>query len=874
MKTRKESKLMLYSGHIYTSKRHTADANDIIGKRYMLLKKIVIFLIRWICIVLAEGCACAIWPESYDISYHHDMFIPAAALITFVFGILSLLIQKRWLIYGLYGIVFGSFGYWFADDIKNGFGVILKEIIGSMQVQFSVDMPEWLMSVDQTSFSVTVFIIFFASAIASVVIIYKIDHSMNWLIGLTFFITAGTVLLSGEILPQKYVAVFMAASIILISFNKSKSTWHIGQGTSIHAKVAVGAVIICTVLWFASTLVVTEDMYLDKSDAQQMKEAITKHLDDISAAFRSDQSIVSFFSSGDDISGGRLDEAGNRQFDGTSVLEVNVDVSPKKTIYLKGFVGGDFIDHRWEPVDEDAFLNIADTQAEVLDIWNVQSKSFAAVNAADTMKIIYLNDSAYCFAPYAALVDEEMQVYGDGWIEYAPNDKFNYYSSVYDIPESYFFTIDSIADSLMVDNMSSSLAEYEDYVYKTYLQIPRQTMEDKDYEHLKDIFVLEDADLGTVLDHIRTQLHSHAVYTLSPGTLPDDVDFLSYFVLESHEGYCMHFASAAALLLRMNGFPARYAEGYICPADEFERHGADGFKGIVRDDYAHAWVEVYLGAYGWVPVEMTPGYENSAQISHVLDEQLEERSDKTGLESESNPFTDPLEIQQDSDDRTKDSDDRKKESDDRMESSAEDTGTSINSSASNDESMLMDDQSTDKYMDDSISKEKIILPGWFTNILKVVIFSGAAVLAVLARMILKSRYYHKLFAGEDRNASMLALYGALNHWLRLAGAENIENLTGTERVAVIENIKGISAEMFIAFESAAWKAAFGAVPLDKHTVGKGFEAYEHVVGEIKSMISLKKYWFAKIVLCLPEIHIKVKSKMENFEGGCKNDQNV
>jgi hypothetical protein len=69
----------------------------------------------------------------------------------------------------------------------------------------------------------------------------------------------------------------------------------------------------------------------------------------------------------------------------------------------------------------------------------------------------------------------------------------------------------------------------------------------------------------------------------------------------------MHFASATAALLRAAGIPARYAEGYVVSASDFK--STDGWTSI-PDSSAHAWVEVYLSGYGWIPVEATPSAIN------------------------------------------------------------------------------------------------------------------------------------------------------------------------------------------------------------------------------------------------------------------------
>ncbi|MCP4691579.1 MAG: transglutaminase domain-containing protein [Desulfobacterales bacterium] len=82
---------------------------------------------------------------------------------------------------------------------------------------------------------------------------------------------------------------------------------------------------------------------------------------------------------------------------------------------------------------------------------------------------------------------------------------------------------------------------------------------------------------------------------------------LSNFLLESRAGHCEYFASAATLLLRMAGIPARYATGYsVHEFSELEN------MYIVRARHAHAWTLVYLnGAWrdfdattsSWMDVE-------------------------------------------------------------------------------------------------------------------------------------------------------------------------------------------------------------------------------------------------------------------------------
>jgi protein-glutamine gamma-glutamyltransferase len=76
---------------------------------------------------------------------------------------------------------------------------------------------------------------------------------------------------------------------------------------------------------------------------------------------------------------------------------------------------------------------------------------------------------------------------------------------------------------------------------------------------------------------------------------------LSAFLFDDRIGYCQQFSGAMALMLRMNGIPARVAGGFT--PGNFD-HQAKEYK--VRDFDAHSWVEVWFNGIGWVPFDPTP----------------------------------------------------------------------------------------------------------------------------------------------------------------------------------------------------------------------------------------------------------------------------
>jgi transglutaminase-like putative cysteine protease len=76
---------------------------------------------------------------------------------------------------------------------------------------------------------------------------------------------------------------------------------------------------------------------------------------------------------------------------------------------------------------------------------------------------------------------------------------------------------------------------------------------------------------------------------------------LERFLFRDRKGYCEQFAGTYAVMARSLGLPTRVAVGFT-PGEM----GSDG-RFHVRGLNAHAWPEVYLGQFGWVSFEPTPG---------------------------------------------------------------------------------------------------------------------------------------------------------------------------------------------------------------------------------------------------------------------------
>jgi protein-glutamine gamma-glutamyltransferase len=87
-------------------------------------------------------------------------------------------------------------------------------------------------------------------------------------------------------------------------------------------------------------------------------------------------------------------------------------------------------------------------------------------------------------------------------------------------------------------------------------------------------------------------------YTLNPQLLGrHSVDD---FLFETRQGYCEHFASAFAVMMRAADIPARIVTGYLGGAPNLI-----GGYWVVRQSDAHAWTEVWLAGEGWVRIDPT-----------------------------------------------------------------------------------------------------------------------------------------------------------------------------------------------------------------------------------------------------------------------------
>lgn len=295
--------------------------------------------------------------------------------------------------------------------------------------------------------------------------------------------------------------------------------------------------------------------------------------------------ITSIFNRYDSTGGlahGRLGGIGSVTPDYETDLEITFVPVSTDVIYLRAFVGNIY--------SVDRFMEEREPEYDVLE------EPFNEDQITLSMEINNIDaDSDYYYLPYHS-VEATGDKDGISEITYVPY-------------------LDPSHITLSGDQ---SMHEYLVYAFTNYVSIPESLIPVLDATVKKADMINGDRTSQGMLyscSQLAKYFEENYRYSLQPGMTPRGRDVIEYFLSSQDRGYCMHYASSATLLLRYIGIPARYCEGYVIkPSDltegeivrEDEETGAKYVKVEITDANAHAWVEIYIPDYGWIPYEMTP----------------------------------------------------------------------------------------------------------------------------------------------------------------------------------------------------------------------------------------------------------------------------
>jgi transglutaminase-like putative cysteine protease len=167
---------------------------------------------------------------------------------------------------------------------------------------------------------------------------------------------------------------------------------------------------------------------------------------------------------------------------------------------------------------------------------------------------------------------------------------------------------------LTENRLRAAGTEYPPGIRARYLGVPKDALGPAALELLADLEArvkADDADnpydfAMAIVNEFHSGRYTYATNVL--GVCDNEASLVECFIAHK-TGYCEHYASSAAMLLRQHGIPARMVEGFLPGQLEV----ATGIEKI-KTSAAHAWVEVYFPGYGWHIFDPTGGNRANTEV--------------------------------------------------------------------------------------------------------------------------------------------------------------------------------------------------------------------------------------------------------------------
>lgn len=324
---------------------------------------------------------------------------------------------------------------------------------------------------------------------------------------------------------------------------------------------------------------------------------------------------------GDAISYGKIGKKSEVSYTGETMLKISGDINSDHGLYFKGYVGDVYENNKWSSIRSDENFKkdweVLDATGVTTENWHTQLRNELGdeersgeeeVWKTGTLRIRnlafgYGNFLVPCLptGAYKSLTNGRSTVDKPG-IDYSVEYYLRY--------PAILRTDVLLGESRMAatDFWSSNEVErrnLSDFAKKYYLQIP-DSMKSICEDFKKDCKSAGLTKTSDIILEAKSYITKDTTYSLSPGKTPSGKESIEYFLKENKKGYCTYYATAAVMLLRSMGIPARYVEGMYVSKDELAAV-KKGKELEVPDEDAHAWVEVFDEKYGFVTVEVTPG---------------------------------------------------------------------------------------------------------------------------------------------------------------------------------------------------------------------------------------------------------------------------
>ena len=343
---------------------------------------------------------------------------------------------------------------------------------------------------------------------------------------------------------------------------------------------------------------------------------------DTAARWTAAQADILRYGSNAGLPEGDMTKVGPRQISEDIMLEVTM--TQPTSYYLRGFVGETYANSRWSTLDSKTLSEDADTFYWLhQDGFYAQSQLTTAAQAGVPDALGYDNtvtvqnvgaSGKYLYAPYELLADSDVldaaQI-GDRTLLASGlrgQRTYSFHASDNIITQYQRLAAALLEETEQTNAFLNTEAAYNRFAYDHYTDIPddvRGFLEEKLGGYQKDEGQVH-FDYQRAKQNILFYLTTYITY--EENVLPiTGGDFALTFLDGIQSGYDVHYATAAALMFRYYGIPARYVEGYLVTKDDAAQMKS-GQTLNVGGNRAHAWVEYYQDGLGWLPFEATPTY--------------------------------------------------------------------------------------------------------------------------------------------------------------------------------------------------------------------------------------------------------------------------
>lgn len=545
--------------------------------------------------------------DAFTIPYDPDLLLMWTALFSGVWGVASVWKRYRPYLFPAITVVFVWIGFWRGKEIREGFCRSMERVTEAVNAYYEIDWKVMEYAKAGGNATEQTMLLAMAAVVSGLLVTGFLKKKGKGLFSILFALGFFAPFLVGQVPKNRTVWELFVAIMGILAMQTALP----GKGRQIRFSGAANKMLIgiaALALVGGAFLLEPWLQTIFPSGSSKNRLALEKLWQDIQRE-RGENGKGNTAEGG--IGNGNVSAVAHLKPGKEPQLQVTVGRKPETDLYLYGYIGVDYNGKQWEKLERGARDQLGRREAleerkEDLYHWLHEKKEEIQFLAeyVDT-------ENAYEYLPYGSKIRNEQEVWGDTYVK--GTGRTTYTTSFCEVTESDW----KERAVKMCADFHDTTAEYDRFVNDQYLKI-----DEKQKKKLLQI-PLQGETLLSIVESMEQWFGEHITYSLSPGTVPRGKDGIEFFLFENQKGYCVHYATAATLLFRSHGIPARFVSGYRIDKKQWKTAENGAYQVTATGADAHAWTEIYTGDGIWIPVELTPGYGDFVRSEETV------RSEKT-----------------------------------------------------------------------------------------------------------------------------------------------------------------------------------------------------------------------------------------------------